>query len=574
MADVDRIESPRIPVAHFAWVFAVAATVWAIFFWANFHALTAPDSLKYAQAARNFLRGDGFAIEMRHASDFALYADGDRMERIAVAHRFGYFIAPAWTALWFALLGEEDWVAAFATGWWYVLAVPLMFALAREIAPRSAWLATLFFALHAGVLALSVSGLTEPAYLAGVIASMYGLARARRDFAGVLVAAVALAVTWYTRDLARVFVGVALVGAPFLISPGKVKRWATLIVLTCVMVAALGQVEQRLNRVTYPPGTRGGHLDVAAELRSLEPAPTRLGRWLDRYGRMTVTQFTEAFPGHSRERTLDPVRESDVYGRDPGLIRRKWATNLRLTMRHIFIGAFGPVLVLAFLGFAAFARKADGGARIFYGWSLVVLAAHAAVCVLMLSMSRYLLAALPLACVFAAEFVARVREAWKGTAPIVRDASVGALAFACLYPFSFATLVPQLAPLAGDEVRELREVSPEALVAFEEFLKTNTTRDEVVVCDVPWVSMWRGDRTSIWLPLNPEQLIVLARRVDVDAVVITFQTREDMSAWREWLRGFAEAPGGARDGWRIAAALRQGPTTVYLLRPDDMSGTP
>lgn len=574
MVEVERPESPSVPFAHVAWIFAVAAIVWVVFFWANFRALTSPDALKYAQAARNFLRGDGFAIEMRHASDFALYADGDPMERIVVAHRFPYFVAPAWTALWFALLGDEDWVAAFASGWWYALAVPLMFLLAREIAPRSAWLAALFFALNAGVLALGVSGLTEPAYLAGVIASMYGLARARRDFAGVLVAAVALAVTWHTRDLARVFVGLALAGAPLLISPRRVKRWATLIVLACVLIAALGQVERRLNHVTYPPGTRGGHLDVAAELRSVEPAPTRVGRWLDRYGRMTVTQFTAAFPGHSRERTIEPVRESDVYERDPDLVWRKWATNLRLTARHIFFSAFGPVLALAFFGFAAFVPKADAGSRAFFGWSLVILAAHAAVCVLLLSMSRYLLAALPLVCVFAAEFVARMREKWTGAPPIVRDASVGVFALACLYPFSLASLVPPLAPLTSNDVRELREVSPEALVAFEEFLTKNTTRDEVVVCDVPWVSMWRGDRTSIWLPLDPEQLSVLARRVDVDAVVITFQTREDMSAWREWLRGFADATDGVRDGWRIAAALRQGPTTVYLLRPVNGAAPP
>ncbi|MCL4234407.1 MAG: hypothetical protein KJ042_07805, partial [Deltaproteobacteria bacterium] len=352
------------------------------------------------------------------------------------------------------------------------------------------------------------------------------------------------------------------------------KRWATLIVLTCVLVVGLGRIEQHLNHVTYPPGTRGGHLDVAAELRSLEPAPTRLGRWLDRYGRMAVTQFTEAFPGHSRERTLDPVRESDVYGRDPGLIWRKWATNLRLTMRHVFFSAFGPVLALAFLGFAAFARKSDTGVRIFFGWSLVVLAAHAAVCVLLLSMSRYLLAALPLVCVFAAEFVVRIREKWRSAPPGVRDGSVGVFALACLFPFSFTSLFPPLDAVTSPEVREIREVSPEALVAFEEFLKTNTTRDEVIVCDVPWVSMWRGDRTSIWLPLDPAQLAVLARRVDVDAVVITFQTREDMSAWRDWLRGFADAPGASRDGWRLAAALRQGPTTVYLLRPDGEAASP
>ncbi len=571
MADDERA---RIPLAHLVWIFAVAATVWAVFFWANFHALTSPDALKYAQAARNFLRGDGFAIEMRHASDFALYADGDRMERIVVAHRFPYFVAPAWTALWFAMLGEEDWVAAFATGWWYALGVVAMFLLAREISPRGAWLATLFFGLHAGVLALAVSGLTEPAYLVGVIAATYGVARARRDFAGVVIAAVALAFTWYTRDLARVFVCVALAFAPFLIPARNAKRWGTLIALTCVLVVGLGRIEQRLNHVTYPPGTRGGHLDVAAELRSLEPAPTRVGRWLDRYGRMAVTQFTEAFPGHSRERTIEPVRESDVFERDPGLIWRKWATNLRLTARNTFFGALGPMLALAYFGFAAFARKPERNLQVFFAWSVAVLATHAAVCVLMLSMSRYLLAALPLACVFAAQFVVRIRERWADAAPIVRDGGAGLLAIACLYPFSFASVVPPLAPLAGPEVRELREVSPDALVAFEEFLRTNTTRDEVIVCDVPWVSMWRGDRTSIWLPLNPAQLEVLARRVDVDAVVITFQTREDMGAWREWLRGFVDAPSGMKDGWRLAAALRQGPTTVYLLRPDGAPGAP
>ncbi len=104
---------------------ALAAAVWATFFYSNFSHLWAPDAMKFAQAARNFLEGGGF--DRDEVWPMSLASGGELNEETqAVLH-------PLVVAALFKVVGRSDLVVALASGVFFILAAPLVYFIGRSV---------------------------------------------------------------------------------------------------------------------------------------------------------------------------------------------------------------------------------------------------------------------------------------------------------------------------------------------------------------------------------------------------------------------------------------------------------
>jgi hypothetical protein len=557
-------------------VAALATLVIAFFFVTNFRALDQPDAMKYAQMARNFLRGEWFAQEVAYPREFANRLDGFVASRPTITSAFPQFLAPLVTAVFFAALGISDHVAAISTAFLYVLSVLFFFLTARRLLPRKeALLATTLFGLHGKIMALAVSGLAEPLFLLLVILTFYFILRASERLPFAIGVGLSLAALLFTKDLAKVFVAVALAGMPLLIQKKKIA--ATLLAAACLVAGyfALALCQQptfydRPERNIVVSRGRDDPRLVAS------PPTTLVGKVIERFGRGGLLLFSSAYPGHTFERSINPVRESAFYEHDAAAVISKWKTNLRVTAWNLWRNLFNPWLLLLFVAFPLVRRKYSPLLVRLYAWSMILLGAYFALCVFLFSMYRYLIAALPFAILLAAPVAVSLSEritshrAWRTIALI-------ALAVVCLYPFSLTAGSRTLDVISDPEASRLKYADASAMNTLGELLRRRTSRNDVVVCDVPWQAAWRGDRTSIWTPVDRESLTVLRRRAQVDWLLLTFQDAESALYWRDWLRRFAASGQETMDGFRFADGRRAGAHTFYLFRavaPPDAPATP
>lgn len=536
-------------------------------------ALSSPDAMKYAQTARNANRGLGFTYDMQHAANFAIYADGSRVPREHVFHEFPYVVHPWLASAAFRVFGESDRAMIALTTLLTLLTLPLVYGIARRLDPESAWIALALWGFNGQVVAGAIQGVTEPVFLVAFLAAVYAALDPKERWRAVAGAGAAAGVAYWTRDLAKVSVALLLPAVPW----WRVKKrlGATVAALAAFAVGFFAlSAASRATRYQPPPAENAVSIDPAALARlSGEHLPLSR-RVFDAVGRSGLLQFSELYPGHTRERSLDAMRDSDVLDIDPGVLWRKWALNARVTGRNLIFDIFGPGLLAGFLLFGFVGRDAAPVARRAHRWSLALFGAHLFVCLALFSMSRYLIATLPFACVATAAVIMRAYRKWRSTRPALAWATSGAWIVAALFPFSFTASVPSLNAVSSEALVSARSADAESLRAFGEFLRANTTRSEVVVCDVPWISMWHGDRTSIWLPVDPENLGRLRRRAQVDAVVLTFSTREDMTPWRDWLQSMRDAGASQADGLTFVSGMRLGGSAVYLFKPVDNAPPP
>ncbi|HWI55390.1 MAG TPA: glycosyltransferase family 39 protein [Desulfobacteria bacterium] len=139
-----------------AFIILAAAIVWYSYYSLTFVALAYNDSMDYASIARNVADGEGFVSS--YITPLGLAHKG-------VPHP-DLWRAPLWPAaiaLFIKIFGAIDQAVAFASGFFYLAAVPLIFLLARQLFGNPTALSTaLIYMFSAQNLHFSTSGLTEP----------------------------------------------------------------------------------------------------------------------------------------------------------------------------------------------------------------------------------------------------------------------------------------------------------------------------------------------------------------------------------------------------------------------------
>ncbi|HPQ70498.1 MAG TPA: glycosyltransferase family 39 protein [bacterium] len=548
-------------------VVLLAASAALFFYLTNFRALYNPDAMKYAQMSRDILRGEGCAMEEIHPRMFAFVQDGSRPERENQIGPVRYFLSQLTVAGAFAIFGETDKVAAWTTIVLYVLSVLVFYWLAGYLLkPAEAALATVLFALHGQVLTYAASGLTEPLFLLLAVTALLLLLRAQENPLYALGAGLTLAAMIFTKDLAKVFVALAVLGAPWLIARRRLLTTALLIAALAAGYVALDRLERRINHAPRQSQGIGAEYDqqlLAAHAPRENAWTTRL---IGRFGGGVILQYSEMFPGHTLERSLTPVNEARVFEDNKQVFFAKWKSNAMVTAKNLFTEAVNPLVFLFFLLFPWLRRDDETLLRRVHWWTIAAVGAFVFMCLFLFSMARYLLVLVPLLSMFAASSAGRLAEKFFGKRAGLRRAALVVFAVLMLYPYALTAGSDALTKITDREARQVRQINAAGVQALGQFLREQTQREDVLVSDVPWITLWQGDRTSIWLPVDMEQLTVLRRRARVDWLLLTFQYPWSMQPWREWLTDFVKSGEPVRDGFRFATGYRFGAQTFYLFQ--------
>ena len=418
-------------------VVLLAAAAVLFFHQTNFRALHNPDAMKYAQMSRDILRGEGCTMEEVFPRSFAFVKDGNRLGRANQVGPVRFCLSQLLIAGAFAVFGDADNVAALSTAAIYLLSVLVFYWLAlRLLKPEEAALAAALFALHGQVLTYAVSGMTEPLFLLLAVTALLLLLRAETNPWNALGAGLALAAMLFTKDLARIFVALAVLGAPWLIAR---RRLATTLLLIAGLAAgyvALDRVERRINTVTPSSPVVSVQFDeelIAAHAPRENSWTTRL---IGKFGGGVILQYSSLFPGHTLQRSLTPVNEARVFEDNKQVFFAKWKSNAAVTARNFFTETINPLAFLFFLLFPWLRRDDETLLRRVHWWTIAAIGAFVFMCLFLFSMARYLLALTPLLSLFAAATAGRLTEKLFGARAELRRAALVILTVLMLYPYA------------------------------------------------------------------------------------------------------------------------------------------
>lgn len=543
----------------------VALLIGGLFAGLNTDGLASPDAMRYAQIARHALQGRGFLDTVMQPHGFSWWREGRVAAREALGSFDPFFAFPAYLAGWFVVFGPSDGTVIAANLFVYAVLVALFFALARRLwGTRPAIVAAALLAGNGKLLTYAAAGLSEPLYLLLAIAAVYLLVRWRERPVALAWIGPPAALMLYTRDLGKLFVGAFFLLAVCFIPRRRLLGMTVLGLSFAVSFYLLGQLAGLVNeRAAARLGevTRGeADPRIAAEIN--RPAPTWMGRLIDRVGGASFLVFSAPFPGHSLERSLIAVKASRVFAEHPAVFYDKWRANAGVTVRNL-AGLFNPLWLAAFACFPLLRRR---DLWPLYAWTWLLIALHVAVNLILLSMPRYNVIAVPFCLLLAAPVLVAV------TAKLFPRGKAGPLVLLTVavalgtMPWAFAARSPFGGWPVEAEAAKLANADRPRQEAIGRFVGQATAPGEVVVGDDPWVIGWRGDRPAIWLPMDRGQLDLLRRRATVDWLLLALKNPADEPYWRDWLRDCGASGAAVCDGFRFAAAERYADQTFYLFR--------
>jgi 4-amino-4-deoxy-L-arabinose transferase-like glycosyltransferase len=514
---------------------ALATLVWAVFYHTYFTHIWAADAMKYAQTARNFVGGEGFVMgevwPMHLASGIPLHAQTN-----VILH-------PLAIAGVFAVAGQSDAAVAVASGIFFILSAPLVFALGRRLfGTAAAFLTLALFLVEPWMLYYSVSGLTEPLFIFLLLLSVAALAGANGAASSKCVLA------------AGFFLGLAHLARPV----GFV-----LMVPTLIFVMA-GRSSKR-GRVTGALALAGGFLVPVLISFAIVGA---LGEVAFERNSFHLLSQTKLHPGHSYVRTVVPLSFWSEIAARPEMHAVKWVKQLVQVHLDFFHRFASPLVTALFLAFPLVWRNGGRPIRLFFlvcGFFVV----QGVLSVATFHSYRYFHPFLPLALPFAcASLLIGLKRLLPMRATLRAVVIVLVAVWAC-YPFAFTAPIDKqgLVSRSYDEIRHAKDFT-----ALGQFIRSNTAEDDVIITDAPWIATWYGDRMSVWLPNSPVDMVVLKDRVDIEWLLLT--TEYGLTPqWQGLFERIQEERRG--EGWVFTAGYEDERTAGYLFqaeRPDSAFG--
>ncbi|MDP8224443.1 MAG: glycosyltransferase family 39 protein [Candidatus Lernaella stagnicola] len=530
----------------------------------TFRGLTSPDAMRYADAARNFLQGEGIVTNNVYPRNLADSRFTERLHAAQVREKYvRHFGYPLVLALPFALLGPSDaTVFAFnALLWW--LGGLLVFWLGRRLfSVKAGGLAVLLYSLQAKLVAYAVKGVSEPFCIVLLLVGAWLILTDRRAWWTGMLAGALGAFSFFVRQPMLFVTPLTFAGFLLLREDGRWRR-AGWIAAGVVTVFALRAV---MMPVLFPPSPPPSGQYVAASSSAITASPeSATDKLLHRFLGFSFLTFSQRFPGHALERSIDNPRGGDESA--TSLFAQKLATNLRLLPRIVALESGAPLWAAFFLA-ACWLGWGHRRVRRLTGLVGVLYAATAFAGIVYFVMPRYFHLFIPFMALVGGYGLGLLVERLAKWDTRLSGAAAAVVVLAVSMPLPFGHLLPVL---PGDAtVREARGTAAahEKAVAVGDFLRRETGPEDVVFSDIPWITGWYADRASIWLPLRPEQVRELHRWVAADRLLLTLEDPQGFAVWRDWLLAKRQGTLGAdRLGdWTLQAGTTHGGKAVYLFR--------
>lgn len=445
--------------------------VWLTYYWTHFQGLWAPDAMRYAGIAEKLVDGKGFLDcqvwprQLLYNPQPPFYAN-----RIPPLH-------PAIISLLFMAFGVHESMVALASGIFFVLSVPLVALLARELFGNEvALLSGVILLLDRTVLQYSISGLTEVTFGFFLILSVFLLVKGHPGFTGV-----AFAVAYLTRPGAVVFL-FPLVAYVAL----SRKAWADVATfLAGFLVFVSPYLIWRYVRFGDP------FLEVDASLLLVN---------------------TSIFPGATIVRSLEPVSIIGQVLAHPGAVLLKTIGGLQGYYNSFFRLTNPYLLALFVVALLRFGNDKRFGGPV-RKTCVLVFALFAVDGIVSAATSpeeglRFFVPLLPFVAIFASALLVSLLREQRVTQSV--------FAAACLLVAVFVTWPTFYYDYhRGDKVTYPYN---SAWATFGNVLRTKTADNAIVISDIPNELCWYGNRQVLDLPLSLEDV---ERRTTVDAVFLT-----------------------------------------------------
>jgi hypothetical protein len=568
MSDAPPAERPKPPAWRTPLLVAACLVVWACAALAPmFHGLHSPDAMKYADAARHFLRGDGLATNANYPRNMLCFHNTERAPAAFVRSRDARYIGyPLLLAGAFFAFGANDaTVCGVAVACWVACGLFVYLLGCRLFSEKIGLFAVVLFALQAKTASFALLGQAEPLCMALLLGGGLLLLAERRLWWAAPLAGVAGAFSFFVRQPMYFVTPLAFAGFVSLRHDRR-RRAAALAVFGA---AACFLLNARLQTIFFPPlpPAPGVAAPVETPPAAASPAPVAnaslLERWLSRWTDISALTFSGRFPGHALERSLaNPAAGERNAGAE---ILEKARYNMRLLLPVLAWRTGAPLWMLAFLASAALTFRARAARRLTLTIGMLF-AASIGASLLYFVMDRYFQIFAPLMAIVVAAGLAIVLDKLPAR-PAVRGAAAAVLIAAACFPPAFGALAPFLPrdpDLAGVAVDE----RPQA-ARIAELLRAHTKPDDVVFADVPWIVGWYADRPCIWTPLRPADAYEISRWVKVDFLLLTLDDPQGREIWRDWLLSKGQnspLPAAELGDWAFVAAAKLGDRATYLFR--------
>ena len=461
-----------------------------------FPGLTNADALDFAQLGRNLLEGRGFSTYILRPLAIASRTDALHMPDVTHGPLFPLFLAIA-----FGVLGAKDNVAAFVSGAFYLLTIPVIYLLGVRLFSRPvAIVATLVYAFNALMLEYAASGLHITQYI--FITSLLLLVTH-----GIFVRAkVGLHDVNAPLPKGRLAFAGILTGALYLTDP----------MFFCVAPIMFGMM-------FWLHGARR----LSASLWFLIPLLILIGPWMVRNGLLTGNAVYGLRGSEVWMQTKGHYPGLNAYRQLPSEIKPGPAL-VQSVVQKILLGA-GQVIrafpqitvswVLAFLLPSLLFRFSDEAAnRVRRLMMYCFFGIFATTVALGIQMPLFV-SLIPTMLVFAVAYLLYLLQQAQ-LSGASRAFTSGLIGVAIVFPL-----------ISDMTLREKPTRIPDAGRARELHLISGSS--DISISDQPWIAAWYADRPSIWVPASDTTIVALRKQFKgVRWLFLTQQARGLSPDWR------------------------------------------
>lgn len=483
----------------------MAISIWAFLALTGHRYLIYPDSMEYAQTARNLSQGKGAVTDtiwvLRTAYPFTRPPSDVRRP----------LLWSAVVSVFFRFFGAEDWVVTLASGIIGCCSVVLLYLLARRcLEGLESFLVALIYLLQREVIILNQSGLSEPLFTALLLLVCLFWLRSKTPWQSILLG-ILVGLTQWVR-LNGFLILIPLVLFELLL---RQERWRlkTLFLLIGFILAVLP-------------------IAIRNQMHLGEFTILNLQRYI-------VVGDIPPYPAHGAERALEKISVIRVFLAEPRAVAVKYVSGLSRNLNSL-LSAANPLLWGLFL-IPLFSRHSSSEIKRLTWFALLLLI------ILWLNFSI-------------GEF-----EGSRFYVPVVSLVTLGAIGglkillgqngggdslnrkewkknWKALVLILFLVL-PGLFYL-GEAAQH--PPSQQARYALGNLIEYAVPQDAVVASDVPWATGWYGKRLSIWLPLMPVEMDTVNERLAVDYIILTPGVHADDwrdTIWPQIYQGLFSIPG-------------------------------
>ncbi len=523
-------------IVNYVLIALVLIFLYLIFMAGQFHGITDPNAMDYAQVAQNLAQGEGFTTNFIKPISLTRNASLDRHPDLTYPP-----LHPWFTSLIMRAMGTNDRAAALSSGIPFLLTVPLVFVLTCWFFDRrTAWLATALHFTNIEMLHYAISGLEVcllSLWLLMLFMVLYQYSQ-RHDLHPVLAGAAGLLIGLIY--LTKYIWVVALI--PVLIylyySTESHTRIRTLLVVVVVFAVVISPWCYRNYQVSGNPFFTWRWYEVVMNTR------TNPGMTLYR-------SLPEDLPNPVTYALVHPL---EIYDKLRAGVVNLYRVPARIA--GVYATALFIVAILVPLGTRDFERLR----YLLYGMLVLVIVSLLFVA----AASRLLYPVAPLLSIVAAAFFFRI------LLPLVQDyviplrrrytaIGIGVLMLLHTIPLLFA-LTTRRRPGERPPIQQSQDWAGQA----------KELGGAPIITDQPWLLAWHNDMTVVWLPKTGADLKQIQQRVgQLPWMLLTPAVTRNQATERteEWARLWRQAV--AREvppHYGFVVAERIGDGTWVLLR--------